>query len=597
MTTYDEQQSEFGRRVQWLVEIELDRCTLTYTQGACTVSDLGDGNRCRYSWTTCQLPTAYTKGTRMLRFCLADVPWPDNSVQVYPLLKKFVGAPQKVDPAKLYVYPEKVTLDFFYDWEPPALDHDKGGTPPNEYFNTERGGEFWAKIIAANRNYVGRPLRMKRGFYADGFTMSEFRQVGPDFKLKEITRNESGIRIIAESALADLKDEMAPRPISEDNVITSAGGVTSGATSWTVLDGSEFPDPDDFPNSKVYVQADSEIVEVESITGNTLTVVRGRLDTVAASHVEATVVKHVLFIGQENDYDSPTAINVMDALQQLLEWAGVASGDVDSASFDVVKVTAWSSEVIRRLVVKPQKISKLVHELRESRGILLFINADGKFAASVIAPGVPTKTITDESIVEGSLDVIESEEERLTRATIFYDPNTEAPGTNAADYDKALVVVDGEVESDNFYGDKKTRAVTDPWIDPNTQVVLVRSHTLRLVSRFRHGLRTFRFDLELIDGDLFVGDLILISTDMVVNPSGESEIRPAVVTVRRERTENVFTYEAVDTNYNGPYLRIGPDTMTRLFDNASEDDKQYGYWSDATDARIGSAKALGYKFW
>ena len=52
--SYIAERDAFGRQVQWLVEIVLDRCNNVYTTAPCTAVDLGDGLRCFYSYQTCQ---------------------------------------------------------------------------------------------------------------------------------------------------------------------------------------------------------------------------------------------------------------------------------------------------------------------------------------------------------------------------------------------------------------------------------------------------------------------------------------------------------------------------------------------------------------
>src|SRR6056300_1953587 len=108
---YNTAAKRFGKEVQWLVEIDLDRCDETYSEegaaGTCQATDAGDGARCFYSYLTCQDPTNYTKTTRTYYFCLNTQPWLDTAVQVHPLLADIVTIPQEIKARKLFVHPEQ----------------------------------------------------------------------------------------------------------------------------------------------------------------------------------------------------------------------------------------------------------------------------------------------------------------------------------------------------------------------------------------------------------------------------------------------------------------------------------------------------------
>jgi hypothetical protein len=581
----------FGKQVQWLVEIDLDRCDNTYTLAPCTASDAGDASRCFYSFQTCQDAANFTKGTKTWRFCLNDVPWPDPATAVHPYLRKMVPVPQEIDPAKLFVFPEQITLEFASDYTPPASDSDKLGATGNELYNTGAIGEFWRNLFARNPNYPGRAVRIKRGFNATSFVLSDFEQVGPAYKLKEVKYSREVVTVTCESPLADLNKRKIPWAISEDNTIQDVGGINNSVTTVNVLDGTEYPDPADFTRNTVYVEMESEICEVTSITANALTIVRGSFGTSAAAHAAGVKVSHVACFGASDG----TADNALEVLQDLMEWAGVAAADVDTDKFDAVKEEAWPDDDVLRTVRKQKTVAKLMQELRELRSILVFIDSAGKWAAAIMGPASSAAVLDDDSLILDSIGVDTDEEERVTRVYLYYSTSEDSP-SDPDDFNKAVVVIDSDLEGANNFNDQKDETVMDAWVDASYAVAKIRNLARRIITRRAYGVRVISFDLEVLNGTVNVGDARTLTTRHILDTRGTAEPRPVIITAKKESGRARNSYSAVDTNYNGRYLRIGPDTMTENYDSATDEDKAFGYIGDA-DNRVGTTKEPGYVLW
>lgn len=590
---YNAEVAEFGRRVQWLVELDLDRCSLTYTVGACAVSDLGDGSRCHYTWGTCQIQSAYTKTTRTWRFCLNNVPWPDTSTVAYPLLKRIVTIPQKIDADRLTVYPEKVTAEFEADYNPLPFDADKGAG----FFNTGTAGEFWRCLIARNRNYSGRAMRVLRGFYADGFLVSDFEQIGPTYKIKEVQIGRDGVRITAESPLADLGKVNVPWTISDTNTVQA--DITDTGTTVTVNDGSEFPDPADFTRNTVYIQCETEAMEVSSISTDTLTVVRGALGTTAVAHAAGAKLSHVFSIGTPAQGRTPT-----DALQDILEFAKVQAASVNTTSFDTVKYGFWPGEDLQAIIRRPKRASEIIAKIREPRQLLLYLDADGKFACQVMGPVASTVSLDEtQSATAGSTEVNEDQDARITRAYFWYDPDDEDGGGSSAladQYHRAVVSIDATLETANNYGDERSQVITDAYIRPTLPAARVANLGRRLVARKGNGLRYIAFELDLIDAtSIAIGTVVELTTRQVLNVDGSNAVVTLLITQREETTGSRVLFTGVDITLGGRYARIMSNTATDDYDTASASEKlNGGYWGNATTNKVGTAAVDdGYVFW
>lgn len=596
---YEAQRDAISHEVQYLIEIVLDRCSNTYTQAPCTASDAGDGSRCWYSWPTCQDLTNYSKTTRTYRFCLGGVGWPDTSVQVYPLLLSFVPTPQKIDPKELLTTPEKVKLEFALWYDPPPPDVDKGAG----YFNTSYVGEYWRNLFARNRNYPGRTLRIKRGFNATGHTVaSDFEQVGTDYKLTQVQITDDKCVIEAESILADLKKVKAPNEVSDDNTLQA--NINDSVTSLTVNDASEFYDPADYTENSIYIEIGSEIMEVTAIntSTNVLTVTRAQWGTAAASHTAGDEITQLICLGDNTGTgtaNDPDPITTGEALLRMLEWGQIPSASVDTAAFTALDDGFWPTADILTTLRKSDTIAKHIKTIRETRGLLVYLGSDGKFTVSPMAPDTEPTEIDRDKLVDGSVKVKEDDEHRLTRVAIFYDPS-EDNSTNPADYRKAAIVIDTELEDANNYNDVKDERILDKWLNPDATLSTIRNTARRLLARRSGGVRTFEFELALKDADtLGLGDSITIVSDELLGIGGEPEPRACIVTYRKETSESRVQFRAVDMNLRPGargFLRVAPNTAATSYDSATDEDKAYGYWGDS-DNRVGTTKEPGYIFW
>ena len=576
---YTSKVEEFGRSVQMVAEITLDQCSLDYTTSPCTATDQGDGMRCFRSLLTCQDPANFDREDRVWRFCLNDVPWTDNDVAAFPYLKQFVSVPQEIDPARLFTYPEKLKLRMLRDFDP---NEDDGALA-----NTTREGEFWRNMFRRNPYWSGKTVRLLRGF--SGLDFADFEQVGPSYRLSRLEWGAAEVTLICESPLADLNRTEIPFAVSDDNTIQDSGGINASVTTVDVLDGSEYPDPADYSRNSIYIRMESEIARVTSKAGNTLTIVRGEFNTVAAPHAAGVAVEHVCCFGT-TDADP---VNSIDTIRDLMEWAGIDAADVDTDSFDGVKETIWTGDDVVRIVDKRKKVSKLIQEIREPRSVYVFLDRSAKWAASVAAPDVGVRELDDDELVFGETGVIEDDEARVTRVVLLYDPES-ADADKPSEFRKAAAVVDEDLEGDNVYGDSRDETVMDLWLDPNIAVSRARLLARRILARRVNGEREIPFRLEIVSAtDLEVGDQVSLTTHLVTDLLGVPERIPAILSRRVEKGGNLVDYRATDLNYNGRFMRIGPDTMAETYDAATPEDRSYGYWGDA-DNRVGSTKEIGY---
>lgn len=589
---YDSARDAISRRTIWLLEIDADVCSLDYTTAPCTATDLGDGSRCSYSFPTCQDPTNYSRSTKTWRFSSRDVPWPDPDVRVYPYLVSAVDFAQRVKPDALSTIPAKVVFRLARDFRPSRMH------PEKTLSNGPLDGEFWALFLAQNPNVVNRRCRLLRGF--PGLSLADFEPVGPDYLVVGWEIRDDEVEITAESRLVELSRARAPLATSDDNVLE--GAILAADTAITVSDGSEFPDPSTLSRASVYAEIEddgthgSEIVRVDAIAGNVLTVTRGRWGTSAVDHDDQTRIRHVLTLGVDNGSAAPTGTTASDALLDLLDWAGIAPADIDSASFDALDLL-WPDLDVLATIRKATSIAKIAAKIRELRQIAILISPTGLFAAATVAPDAAGAPSFDESrIFRGTLRVDVDDEARLTRVSLLYDPSRE-DSRDVADYRRQVYVIDAALESANYYGDEKEYLALDPYIDPAKPAGEIRALASRLISWRAGGLRTISFSTDERWADAYVGDVIEVSHPNLRDAKGRRTTALVFVTRRRDAGDRV-DYVGVDLNAHplGSYFRIAPNGTTDLASAATAEELDlWGYWGDG-DNRVGPEKRPGKVF-
>lgn len=583
--SYAQEAARFARTVQWVVELDLDRCALTHGVSPCGAPAAADGARCYYTFPSCQAPSTFQRETRTLRFSLNEIPWQDSYNESFPLLRQLVTTPQTVDPDALTVYPEKITVSFFPDWNPLPLDRDKAA------INTARNGEFWRNLFVRNRNYSGRALRVKRGFLADGFTLPLFEQVGPDYKITAVSVTDSEVKVTAESPLADLSKIDLPWTISETNTLQA--DVAATATTFVVDDGEEFPDPTTILRSGVYLSCGAEFVRVVAVSGNTLTVQRGVLGSAALAHKKGDRLEHVLALGAPAD---PRCVT--DAILDLLEWAKIPAAQIDADSFTAAKGSYWPAADVCALVRRPKKASEILAQLREPRLLMLYLNEAGKFTITICGPVPAVAALVDEQFVGGSVSVPEDMDARITRVQFWYDPDVTGDSSSNDRFHRCVCAIDASAEQPNNYGDVRSKTYTDAYLWPDCPTASVHNIGRRLITRLRNGLRSIAFALDIKDaGSIAIGKCVTATTPDAVGLDGLPEERTYLVTSRKEASSTTVSFCATDITLMGRFLHVVPDTWTDDYDSASASEKSSGgFWGD-DDNRVGAALEAGYVVW
>ncbi|KKK62245.1 hypothetical protein LCGC14_3006250, partial [marine sediment metagenome] len=153
------------------------------------------------------------------------------------ILGNLKGRPTKIVPDRAVTERSRVTINMAEDGNAPPF--------PSASFDVTTGGEFWRRLRAAQPDYIGSVIEIRRGdFQAGAPVPNTFAAMTFVFKgrLEAIDLQQNGsVSLVAKDSLA-LRDRTQPAQISDDNLLD--GAIVASDTSIDVDDKSQMTDPD-----------------------------------------------------------------------------------------------------------------------------------------------------------------------------------------------------------------------------------------------------------------------------------------------------------------------------------------------------------------
>jgi len=566
MSTYDEELTKIEREPSYLVYLDLDYCARTFSVDPC----LASGRPCYYTYPTCKFKQAYAYEGRRWKFCRKDAPLAFPGEHVLPYLISVDHLPTRIDPKLSITSIAKMRLTFLDDYEPMPFER---GVRPDQYSNTQIAGSFWKNLKARYPNYRYRDATVLRGFI--GLPESEYQTV---FKgqLDQISILPNGeVRVVIKDAQKRLQRKL-PAAISDDNVLASAINATT--TTIPVTRAAEFS-----PSGTV--QIDDEQIKFigRDLVANTLDATggRGAYGTTATSHAAGAALREILVYATD---DGVGGLAPTDIMLDLLSRAGIPASDIDSESFSAEGNLWLAGWKFKRTIDKPKDVNKLLQELTEQTFSNIWVDEQRRFTFKVFAPGPPGAVLysldDEKNIILRSSMLEECEDERITRCLVYWDLIPGRDGDRLEHYNRVMVSVDLDAESEAMFSETREKVILSQWITRQSEALAVSA---RYVNRFRAGQRILKFALELKDSALEVGDLVRITSDLLLDEHGEvaKNLLFQVIAKKQTKVPNRLEYEAIDTRFRNRYAFIGPPTMAADYDDATEVDRGYGYIADA----------------
>jgi len=553
-----------GSAVLWGAQLTKGAVPVSYGVGICTALGV-TGSECYNTRETCQdlvnfnpiLPKTYQLSSALV-----------EGEPFIPCINSSELAPTVINPDKgLGLRASiKVTFDDFPH-------HDIGIDP---YYATRNytpadTGTYFGKLIARNRHYVGRPMRIKTGYIGDTFSSDDFQT--RSYVIDKITGPNSRGQITIEGKdilkLAD--DARAVAPAVSTGKLTA--NITSGATSLTVTSGTE----SEYDISD-YLRIGDEVILAPAANRSSnvfSNLTRGSFGSVAASHDAddtAQACKHL------------NATNPVDVVYDLLiNHASIPTRYITTADWDTERDTWYTTGGISTLITESEGVTGLINDLAEQFFFQLWWDdINQKIIFKAIVPPRSAAAVTDlsdaDSLVDGSVQVTRDDAKRLSRVIVYYNPISPIDTSEAKDYRSFYARIDSDSEASTEYGDQRQKIIFARFIGSEATAIQTGG---RVLSYFRDSPRDIKFKVDAKDSDNVTGGLVDIISRAIQGTDGaDLSTRFQITSVKeltRDGSGHHYEMNGIESQYNNRYGYIG---ATSLSDYSAESDANkalYGF--------------------
>lgn len=560
---WDTERIKLGREPAIIVEAELDYCSRTYGVGACTaaVGVTGDA-KCFNTRSTCQVPAAYDVEAKVYRWSNVEL---DPSLPHIPNLRAAAFSSTKIDPGKSLGQRGTVVLTF---QDGPWADRDVDKYWSGRGYDPEAHGSYWGKLLARNKFYQNRVIRVYSGYLTTPVDLANFecrtyfinKITGPDAK------GVVKVHCVDIFRFADnLKVKVSP--LSGGSVLAA---FTTADTNFTLtpvgVGDLEYP-------ASGRIAIGEEVIDFSRV-GDVMTMnARGVLDSQFMDH---DADEQVQLCKVWND------VFILDILYELLvDYVGVDPAYIDLPTWTVEAETWLSGYFLTATIAEPTGVLDLLNEICETCLCYMWWAEEVPTilfkAIHPEDPNDPTRELTDAyAMLANSMSISEEPEQRISEIVVRYARvNPLLKLDEWRNYAQAIDILDASARSSEEYGEDRIRTIYSRFLSADN---LAEASVLanRLIARYRDNPRKFSFKLDAKDCDLRVGDVVLVNSDSLQGADGFAKITSMQILSRTEVIAGTtYAYELTDTFFFGRYAWV-MDDATPDYSAATEVQKAKG---------------------
>ena len=259
-----------------------------------------------------------------------------------------------------------------------------------------------------------------------------------------------------------------------------------------------------------------------------------------------------------------TDVPYSTVIKDLLNYAGILDADIDVAGIASEDAT-WLGEQYRVscCLSDPQDVSARLKELlQQANAVMWWSLLEQKIKFQVVAPRSPntvaTTTLTDAAnLILNSVALQRNEAERITMCAIYFGLLTPvANASQAKDFALGEIAIDTDAESANEYGARRVKSIYSRWFHA-PNIQAMRTLVRRYVARYRDAPEDVEFSLDPKDASIAEGNVVDIVTARLVNAAGQPKTARLLITRREDRGTHLI-YGARNTVFNQRYGFIAP---------------------------------------
>lgn len=498
-----------GREPLVLVQIDQDFCQNTYGVSPCTADG---GVKCYNTRKTCQDPANYDRGTLTLTFCKPDTFQPKHENWL-PFLSATSTAPTKLNPATGNLdnsaLGERGVLTVTFD-DAPHTDFIVDPYLTDRDFDPLERGTFWSKWLARNPYYQNRLVRLYEGYVGDDFGDMKVRHylmdsiVGPD--------SSQLVKMVAKDPLKLSEKERAQIPIASTGLLSASMDVTQDTfTVYKALE-ADYDEPG-------IIRIDDEIITYTGLSESSgiLTFTgasRGQYGTLAAVHDDDTLVQKTIVYSDKILWEGVKEL--------LVDWAGIDPSYIIDQDWEDEYDDYLAQFNFSIVLSEPIAVFDALNQLSQQMPFYIFwddrANTIRFKAVRYFVGDYPT--ITESDIIENSFSVTTNPRDRISQVWVYNTPRDWSQ-TERSNYRNIEINANLELESRDFYDERKIRIIEGRWLTP-AQAFNLGS---RLIRANYDNPVYLKIRLDAKDRALWTGDIIDIEHRSIVDFYGNPEIR------------------------------------------------------------------------
>ena len=533
--TYDALKVLPGKRAVQIVELHLDRCSLTYGGAPCTAAIGVTGtDRCFNTSTTCQDIAHFASTERVYRFATTRI----DGIQApgdpptFPTLVSVQSAPTVLTPGQgLGVRSQVSCVIKDHPWTDVGCDKYR----TLRSYNPDGRGTFWGRFLTRNKWYQNRTIKIQTGFLnPDGsYDAANFKT--RTYIITKISGpNPDGTVTVEGTDPLRLADgEKAKWPAASTATLTS--DIISTDTAIPITDPGLLVTAW-WTSGQRYIRIENEIALATAIAGSgttavTLTVTRSNMPAwydfsanLAVAHKAAATVQPCHLFNSAMVYD---VVNFL-----LGTVAAIPSAYLPYADWKAYIDANFPDYKYSRLLTSPTDVKTMLTELTQL-GVLIWwherdsqVKLKGLRFQQLIGPQINDGS----SIIGDTVQVTDDPSLLMTEHWLYFDVIW--PLANMQQW-STYRVVDVEAnlarEGSTEYGKPAIKQVQTQWLTRG-QAGLANEIGQTQLRQYQDLRKVITLCLDPKDDQWWVGDTVGVSTRYVQDETGAAQPRNYLIT-------------------------------------------------------------------
>lgn len=464
-----------------IIEVDLDRCSLSYGVGACTASIPATGEiKCFNCFATCQDKTNYATEMVVARYSTASSLLPAN-IDAIPNIDTVNIRPAKLSLGESIGIRANIDVSFKDSRYPDTGPEGDRYLDAREYDPYTRG-TYWGKFRARWPFVQGSNIRLIRGTSDQSIEQMETRH----FIVEKVAGPNNGgtftIQCKDALQLADGKQSQCP-------VLSNGELLNDIPFDEIALELSPAGIGDlEYPSSGWVVLGGKEVVSFTRVGDVFTSMQRKQFNTEAINHKAGARVQLCV------RYDAQTVTHIINDM--LLNYANVPT---EFMPFDdwSIEDAAYIARNYTSLITEPTPVKTLVNELLEQTASTIWWDDIAKLLRFRVLRAVNSDAALydDDVIVGGSFNSQDQPQKRVSRVWTYYGQINPLEKLNdASNYAAALATSSTESET-NFNGKPSIKRIFSRWILDTGKNAASRLNNL-ILSRYTTPPRLLSFNIQ-----------------------------------------------------------------------------------------------------